>query len=346
MDRSGEVVFPAPPDRTFHRVATLAAHIFDVPVAVVRIVDPDSVWLRSLPGTGSHGPDCCLSASAVREPWVVGEAGIDPESLANPLVAGGLGFRFFAAAPLMASDGYQLGTLCVIDREQRACSDAEREILNDLAAIVVDELELRLAAQRTLACQDELRLQAERARQAAEAAALSDPLTGTRNRRALAADLEIACAEARRSLTDVALVMIDVDGLKRVNDQQGHPAGDRLLCRFARALADSFRTTDRLYRLGGDEFAILMPIRSGADAQRVERRVQAAVDATRAAGFGGMGASVGTALVSEAGGSGGEALALADRRMYLHKSREGSPGILSLEGPVLLGGGDEVGLVV
>ena len=74
------------------------------------------------------------------------DAEIDPRTLANPLVRGELGLRFYAGVPLRTRDGYNLGTLNVIDTKPRQVTNDELATLEDLAAIVVDELELRLAA--------------------------------------------------------------------------------------------------------------------------------------------------------------------------------------------------------
>lgn len=76
------------------------------------------------------------------------DAAKDVRSLTNPLVAGGFGLRFYLGVPLRTHDGFNLGTLCVIDREPRKVTDAEVAILTDLADIVLDELELRLSAKR------------------------------------------------------------------------------------------------------------------------------------------------------------------------------------------------------
>lgn len=84
---------------------------------------------------------------AVRR-WVVTDATVDPRTLANPLVVGELGLRFYVGVPLTTREGYNLGTLNVIDTEPREVTSAEIATLEDLAAIVIDEMELRLAARR------------------------------------------------------------------------------------------------------------------------------------------------------------------------------------------------------
>ncbi|MFC6663319.1 diguanylate cyclase domain-containing protein [Deinococcus multiflagellatus] len=92
-----------------------------------------------------------------------------------------------------------------------------------------------------------------------ETAALQDALTGLGNRRAFELDLKAEVASARRHGYAFGLMMMDLDGLKTVNDELGHDAGDQLLRLFGQGLRQQQRAEDRCYRLGGDEFAVLLP---------------------------------------------------------------------------------------
>lgn len=143
-------ILDTPPDGTFDRITSLAARIFDVPMAIVSIVDTDRIWFKSHHGLDAtqvdRDPGLCASAILQPEPYVLADASADPRALANPLVAGSLGLRFYAAAPLVTEDGYRLGTLCVLDVEPRAVTEQEQATLIDLAAVVIDEMELRLTA--------------------------------------------------------------------------------------------------------------------------------------------------------------------------------------------------------
>ncbi|MFN8216965.1 MAG: diguanylate cyclase [Solirubrobacterales bacterium] len=89
--------------------------------------------------------------------------------------------------------------------------------------------------------------------------ASEDPLTGLKNRRRFDEDLRLAMARARRERTTGALVMLDLDHFKQVNDSRGHPAGDRLIVEVADVLRERTRESDVLARLGGDEFAVILP---------------------------------------------------------------------------------------
>ncbi len=108
-----------------------------------------------------------------------------------------------------------------------------------------------------------------------EAGALTDPLTGLWNRRKLMARLDEEVARATRYGTPLSLLMIDVDGLKQINDQGGHRAGDEAIARVADAIRSSVRRTDIVSRHGGDELAILAPATSAADAGRLGERIRA-----------------------------------------------------------------------
>lgn len=153
-------ILDSPPDGAFDHITRIAATFFNVPISIISIVDADRIFFKSHHGIAvnevSRDPGLCASAILRAEPWVVRDAKIDPRTLANPLVSGELGLRFYAGAQLTTSDGHNLGTLCVIDQKPRDVTPAEIEVLRDLAKIVVDELELRLSAQARFRIEREL----------------------------------------------------------------------------------------------------------------------------------------------------------------------------------------------
>lgn len=158
-------VLDTPPDGAFDRITALAATHFEVPIAIVSIVDSDRIWFKSHHGLDvqeiGRDPGLCASAIFQEQPWIVENAQADPRTMANPLVAGELGLRFYAGAPLRTHDGHGLGTLCVIDRDSREFSEEQAATLADMAAVVMDELELRLAARQIVDHELSLREQAE-----------------------------------------------------------------------------------------------------------------------------------------------------------------------------------------
>ena len=315
-------ILDTPPEGAFDRITRLAAQLFDVPVAIVSIVDHDRIFLKSshgLPGVFEipREPGLCSSAIEGRDPYVMEHAVNDPRSAGNALVTGPFGLRFYIGVPLATNDGHNLGTLCVIDREPRVADPQKVEMLASLAKIVVDELELRLAA-RKLAFESDRREAAEAKGAQAERFSRTDELTGLPNRRALELILDrLYEAFERGERAPGSVAVIDVDGLKAVNDRRGHDVGDRFLRSFAAELTTAFTGRD-IFRYGGDEFVLL----SGEplEALEVRRGVSAAVRGVRENGFPEVDASFGLASFDDVDGSPRGALRLADSRMYATKT--------------------------
>ncbi|MEU6034305.1 GAF domain-containing SpoIIE family protein phosphatase [Actinomadura sp. NPDC047616] len=160
-------ILDTPPDVAFDRIAALAARVFGTPIATVTIVDSDRIWFKAAQGLPEgvsqidRVPGLCASAILQDVPYVVRDALTDPRTAGNPLVHGELGIRFYAAAPITTRDGYPLGTVNVLDTRPRDVTDDQLATLEDLASVVMDQLEVRLAAIRTVATERELRTRAE-----------------------------------------------------------------------------------------------------------------------------------------------------------------------------------------
>jgi serine/threonine protein kinase len=144
-----------PPDGAFDRITALAARVLKTPIAIVSIVDADRIWFKSRHGLDveqiGRDPGLCASAILNGDPWIIEDARLDPRTLTNPLVASEFGLQFYAGVPLTTSDGYNLGTLCVLDFKPRTMTDEEVATLKDLGAMVMAEMEIRLASRRLLA---------------------------------------------------------------------------------------------------------------------------------------------------------------------------------------------------
>ncbi len=146
-------ILDTPSDGAFDRITALAARLFAVPVAIVSVVDHDRIWFKSHHGFEvdhiDRDPGLCASAILQDQPWIIADAAADPRTLSNPLVAGDFGLRFYAGIPLRTRDGYNLGTLCILDQKPRTLSDQDVRTLEDLAAIVMHDLEQRLESRRS-----------------------------------------------------------------------------------------------------------------------------------------------------------------------------------------------------
>ena len=141
------------PEAAFDRITRLAARLFDMPTALISLVDESRAWFKSCIGFGANevprDATLCSFAVLIDEPLIVPDARLDDRFACNPFVQAEPGVRFYAGAPLLSHDGFNLGTLCLLDSQPREALTAEQQTtLVDLAAMVVDELERRLAAHR------------------------------------------------------------------------------------------------------------------------------------------------------------------------------------------------------
>jgi len=161
--------------------------------------------------------------------------------------------------------------------------------------------------------------------------AYHDELTGLPNRRLLTDRLTQAAARAQRRHSQVALLFLDLDGFKNINDTLGHAAGDKLLQQFATRLSACVRMTDTVSRYGGDEFVILLPELDGQDsaiaaAAKICSRLEIPflVDDTEIT----LTASIGLAVYPTDGGDCTDLLKQSDVAMYRDKARgPARPGI-------------------
>jgi diguanylate cyclase len=165
--------------------------------------------------------------------------------------------------------------------------------------------------------------------------ALRDPLTGLANRRALDERLGYEIARDTRHGERFAVLALDLDGFKAVNDRFGHDAGDELLRQAAAALVEVVRAQDTVVRLGGDEFCVLAPQTGDASAEHLTTRVRGAL-AGVTAGLSGLSASIGTAGFPADGTTPDALLAAADLAALEEKRRSRrarqAPGGLTTRG--------------
>lgn len=155
-----------------------------------------------------------------------------------------------------------------------------------------------------------------------EALANTDPLTGLSNLRHLHQQLKQALALTKRYEYPFALLVLDIDNLKRVNDSQGHPAGDRVLVQVGLAVRRSIRSVDTAARIGGDEFCVLAPHQTAEAARTLAERLAEGVSAetTGAVGEDGVGVSIGIVSSPEHGDEADSLLESADQAMYAAKA--------------------------
>src|SRR6266571_4517553 len=149
--------------------------------------------------------------------------------------------------------------------------------------------------------------------------AVSDPLTGLANYRQLTYAIDAEIKRFQRTERPFAVVLLDMDGLKKINDSHGHLVGSLALCRVAETLFGSCRAMDTAARFGGDEFAVVLPETDDAAAWHVARRIaeRVARDGEKPP----LSVSVGVAVYPRDGDSQESLLSAADRSLYDSKAR-------------------------
>ena len=153
---------------------------------------------------------------------------------------------------------------------------------------------------------------------------VTDPLTGLFNRYHFEATLKREAARCLRYQSRLALLLMDVDQLKAVNDRWGHPAGDQMLVRVAGAIRDSLRGCDTASRYGGDEFAVILPDTDVQAARFVAERICDKVGASDAPIKATVSGGLADLSLAARGSSEAHLIAAADRALYLAKGRGGN----------------------
>ena len=134
----------------FNRLANIVARTFGVPIALVSIVEKSVVQFPGnfgMPDTEkvSRGMSLCSLAVLDDCPTVFKDALKEPCLLTNPLVTGGFGLRFYAGSPILTSDNFAIGTVCVVDKQPRDFSDLDKQLLQYFAHLAMQEIEMRFA---------------------------------------------------------------------------------------------------------------------------------------------------------------------------------------------------------
>jgi diguanylate cyclase (GGDEF)-like protein len=279
---------------------------------VSRVIEGRQVYLEVTPDNAfglDVGDGPAWEESLCHEMWDNDAPSVAPDISRVPAYSSNRAARELSVAsyvgiPVYNHDDTLFGTICGLDSEARPDSFTEigpqLELLGQLLS-VVRNLDGRAVA---LARRLELTLQESE----------TDHLTGLRNRRSWQRACQTEETRHHRLGDHASIVVLDLDGLKLVNDRDGHAAGDAMLRRAAEVLRGSSRQTDVVARLGGDEFAVLCPQTTASQVAVYADRIRAELAAA------GLSASIGTATLERAGTM-TRTEAAADVAMYADKRR-------------------------
>jgi diguanylate cyclase (GGDEF)-like protein len=251
-------IIDAPRDEFFDRTVALIKSIFDVSIALVSVMDAHRQVYKACEGLVADEYErknsFCAHTILETRPMILQDITKDRRFADHPLVVGPPHLRFYAGVPLRTRDGHNVGTICAIDTRPHSFGANEVAILENLAEMTMDYIELRRMA-------------------------AFDLLTGVMSRRAFTVASERAFALAQRHKHDLSQIILDIDHFKSINDTYGHAVGDEVLAEVASVCTKTVRSTDILGRIGGEEFAVLLPHTDAVGAFEVAEKLRKALAA-------------------------------------------------------------------
>lgn len=224
-------------EEAFDRVPRIIKSALDAPMAAIALIDEERRWFKAVAG-GQRGElprqhSFCNHTIQDSEPTIVPDTLDDVRFRDNLLVVGEPNIRAYLGVPLETPDGHRIGSVCCVDRKPRVFTDEEIQLVKDMSAIVVEQLELRKLA-------------------------LFDSLTSIRSRRGFRTEAELQLDISKRRGLPFSVIMLDIDHFKRINDHHGHSAGDEVLVALCNRVTSVLGDQGIFGRLGGEEFGIAM----------------------------------------------------------------------------------------
>ena len=248
----------APRDEGFDRIVRLIKQIFTIDIGLVSLIDAHRQWYQACSGfAGDEVPredTFCRYVVDYEEPVIVQDTTRDPRFAQHPAVTGESHIRFYAGVPLMTKAGHIIGTVCAIDRRPRSFGARDLAILEELAGVAMDRIELLQSA-------------------------ATDSLTEALTRRAFKQEADQLISLAVRHQHNLSAIVLDIDRFKSVNDTHGHAAGDQVLRAVAATCKANLRAGDLFGRLGGEEFCIVLPHIDREGAIAAAEKIRAAIAA-------------------------------------------------------------------
>ena len=238
------------PEERFDRVTRMAKRLFNVPIAVVSLVDSERLWFKSCSGLDAveapRDASLCSYAISKDEMLVVKDTVKDERFMKSSLVTGEPKVRFYAGCPLYSIAGLKLGTLCLIDKVPRQFSTEEKEVLQDLASMVEQEFSTFHVDS-------------------------TDYLINATNRDGFLMLAERNPNNVPNNGKHSSLISIELDKFKSINDQVEHCGQDETLIGFTDSLKEIFEDSPLYVQMDKNEFVVMM---GDEDKENVRQKVQ------------------------------------------------------------------------
>lgn len=235
------------------RIAKIARAALKAPVGAVTAVERTRQSFLAVRGLDDApiplDQSFCTAVIASNKPLIVPDAAADERFSGLELVKGGAGVRAYLGVPMVSSDGYALGTICVMDTEPRAFSEEDVMILVNLARLAVTHLASRQPES-------------------------FDFVTGAITRRRFQMEVEREFDRAVRYERPACLVFIDLDNFAQINEAVGPAMADEVLKAIANRCREALRSTDVFGRIGGEEFGMLLPETLAYEASQCAERLR------------------------------------------------------------------------
>lgn len=283
------------PEVEFEDIISLVKTVLNAPIVAISLIDSDRQWFKAISGIDATETPRSIAFCdhTIRHdvPLNIGDATRDSRFANNPLVTGAPGVRCYLGVPLRSPDGYNIGSLCVLGDTPRVFTDAEVEVLQSFASLIVSQMELRLVSRH-------------------------DMLTGVLTRSAFEARLKTEFDQPEK--TPAALLLLDIDHFKSINDSFGHATGDVALRAVGKVLQNNLRETDMIGRYGGEEFLVLLRNVTREDALAKSERLRRSVSQLRVTELAGrkLTISIGLACYTDTLASIDEWMQRADKSLY------------------------------
>jgi len=259
------------PDACMDALVQIARDLFKVDGAFISLVGQDHQWLKARTGieiidTAQEFSFCAHAIQQAPEVLIVPDACNDDRFSDNPLVTGAPHIRFYAGYPLTGITGLPIGALCLVHSSPRTLDKREQDRLHNLAKLAEGFLRMTSLDKQVRALREALVREQRKA--------LIDPLTLVWNRAALEHLYPGESALARHNHECMAVLFIDLDHFKQINDAYGHVMGDQVLVEAAQRITSSLRAQDILMRFGGEEFVVLTRIKNKEMLELVAERIR------------------------------------------------------------------------